>query len=53
MAYQVIVLNGSPKAGGCTATALDEIIRTLQEEGIETELIQIGNKEIRGCTACR
>ena len=53
MAYKVIILNGSPKANGCTATALDEMIRTLQEEGIETELIQIGNKEIRGCTACR
>ena len=52
MSYKVIVLNGSPKANGCTAEALNEIIHTLQGEGIETELIQIGNKEIRGCTAC-
>ena len=49
---KVIVLNGSPRADQCTATALDEVIRTLNEEGIETELIHIGNKDIRGCTGC-
>ena len=49
---RVIVINGSPRADQCTATALDEVIKTLNEEGIETELIHIGNKSIRGCTAC-
>ena len=49
---KVILLNGSPKAHGCTATALDEMIRTFAEEGIETELIHVGNKAIRGCAAC-
>lgn len=49
---KVLLLNGSPKANGCTATALDELIKTFHEEGIETELIQIGNKVIRGCIAC-
>ncbi len=49
---KVLLLNGSPKAAGCTATALDEMIRVFAEEGIETELIQIGNKDIRGCVSC-
>ena len=51
-AYKVLLLNGSPKANGCTATALEEIIRILHEEGIETELIQVGKENIRGCIAC-
>ena len=42
MAYKVLVINGSPKANGCTATALDEVIRTLNQEGIETTLLQKG-----------
>ncbi|MBQ3380242.1 MAG: NAD(P)H-dependent oxidoreductase, partial [Oscillospiraceae bacterium] len=41
---KVLLLNGSPRAHGCTATALEEMIKTFEEEGIETELIQIGNK---------
>ncbi|MBQ6734428.1 MAG: flavodoxin family protein [Lachnospiraceae bacterium] len=49
---KVLVLNGSPHANGCTATALDEVIRILQEDGIETELIQVGHLDIRGCIAC-
>ena len=49
---KVLVLNGSPHVSGCTATALDELIRTLNAEGIETELIQVGSKNIRGCIAC-
>ena len=49
---KVLLLNGSPKANGCTATALKEMIRTFEQEGVETELIQVGNKEIRGCISC-
>jgi multimeric flavodoxin WrbA len=49
---KVILLNGSPKANGCTATALAEMIKTFKEEGIETELIHIGNKPVRGCVSC-
>ena len=49
---KVLVLNGSPRASGCTATALNEIIVTLEREGIETELIQVGKKNTRGCIAC-
>lgn len=49
---KVILLNGSPKANGCTATALNEMIKIFEQEGVETEVIQIGNKDIRGCVAC-
>jgi multimeric flavodoxin WrbA len=49
---KVILLNGSPRADGCTATALDEMVRIFNEEGIETEVIQVGSKSIRGCIAC-
>lgn len=49
---KVILLNGSPHPHGCTATALEEMIKVFTEEGIETELIQVGNKVIRGCIAC-
>lgn len=49
---KVLILNGSPRANGCTARALEELEKTLNEEGIETESILIGNKDIRGCIAC-
>ena len=49
---KVLLLNGSPHIHGCTATALDEMIKVFTEEGIETELIQVGNKNIRGCVSC-
>ena len=49
---KVLLLNGSPKADGCTATALDEMVKIFKEEGIETEVIHVGNKDIRGCVSC-
>ena len=49
---KVLLLNGSPHANGCTATALDEMITVFNTEGVETELIQVGNKDIRGCVGC-
>lgn len=49
---KVLLLNGSPHPNGCTARALEEIIKTLEKEGIETELIQVGSKAIRGCIGC-
>ena len=49
---KVLLLNGSPHPHGCTATALEEMIRIFEEEGIETELIQVGIKAIRGCISC-
>ena len=49
---KVLLLNGSPHIHGCTATALDEMIKVFEAEGIETELIQVGSKGTRGCIAC-
>ena len=49
---RVLLLNGSPHAQGCTAAALEEMIDVFRQEGIETELIQVGSKNIRGCIAC-
>ena len=49
---KVLLINGSPNAKGCTAEALNEMIKIFHEESIETELIHVGNKAIRGCVAC-
>ncbi len=49
---KVVLLNGSCRANGCTFTALKEAERVLEEEGIECELVQIGNLPIRDCMAC-
>ena len=49
---KVILINGSPRADQCTATALEEMMKVFAEEGVETELIHVGNKDIRGCIAC-
>ena len=50
---KVLILNGSPDIKGCTARALKEVSDTLNKEGIETETILVGNKDIRGCIGCR
>ena len=49
---KVLVINGSPRAKGCTARALEEVIKVLHAEGVETELMQIGAQDIRGCLSC-
>ena len=49
---KVLMINGSPRPRGCTHTALQIAAEVLQKEGIETEEIQVGNKDIRGCIAC-
>lgn len=49
---KVLLINGSPKANGNTALALKEMADIFAQEGIETELIHAGNKDIRGCIAC-
>ena len=49
---KVLLLNGSPHAKGCTAAALDEMVKIFSEEGIETETVQIGSKAVRGCIGC-
>ena len=49
---KVLLLNGSPHANGCTARALEEMVNVFSQEGVETELIQVGNQDIRGCVSC-
>ncbi len=49
---KVLLINGSPKANGNTALALQEMAEVFAAEGVETEIIHIGNKAIRGCIAC-
>ena len=48
---KVLLINGSPHAKGNTAVALEEMVKVFQEEGIETDILHIGNKAIRGCIA--
>ncbi len=50
---KVLLINGSPNLKGCTFTALEEVAKTLNQEGVETEIIHVGNKDIRGCIGCR
>ena len=49
---KVLIINGSPRVGGNTSIAVDEMVKTFEKEGIETEVVQIGNQDIRGCIAC-
>ena len=49
---KVLLINGSPRKTGNTFLALSEAARTLEKHGIETEIVQIGTKPVRGCIAC-
>ncbi|MCQ2427717.1 MAG: flavodoxin family protein [Clostridia bacterium] len=49
---KVLLINGSPKANGNTAVALNEMVKVFESEGIETVVMHVGNKAIRGCVAC-
>ena len=49
---KVLMINGSPHAKGNTAIALEEMRKVFEAEGVETELLHIGNKDIRSCIAC-
>lgn len=49
---KVLLLNGSPRANGNTALALAEMEKVFAQEGIETEVVQVGNKAVRGCISC-
>jgi multimeric flavodoxin WrbA len=50
---KVLLVNGSPHPHGCTYTALEEVANTLNSEGVETEIFQVGIKPIAGCIACK
>lgn len=49
---KVLLVNGSPRAAGCTNTALEEVAKTLGEAGIETEIFWLGAKPVQDCIAC-
>lgn len=49
---KVLVINGSPHLHGCTDRALREVEKTLNDCGVETVRVEVGNKNIRGCIGC-
>ena len=49
---KVLILNGSPHSDGNTSIAVSELVKVFEAEGIETEVLLVGNKDIRGCIAC-
>ena len=49
---KVLLFNGSPRTNGCTFTALSEIASVLNVQGVETEILQIGNKPVQDCIGC-
>ncbi len=49
---KVLMINGSPRVGGNTSIALNEMVKVFDAEGVESEVVQVGNKAIRGCIAC-
>ena len=50
---KVLMVNGSPRKNGCTSVALNEIEKVLNSQDIDTEILNIGSKNIRGCIACQ
>ena len=48
----VLMINGSPNTNGNTAIALNEMKKIFDEESVETEIVTVGNQDIRGCTGC-
>lgn len=49
---KVLMINGSPRVNGNTSVALNEMKKVFDAEGIEAEIVQIGNQAVRGCIAC-
>ena len=49
---KVLIINGSPRVGGNTSVALREMETVFNEQGLETEIVQIGAEPVRGCIAC-
>ena len=49
---KVLLINGSARRNGNTFLALSEAAKTIEKQGIETEIVQIGAKAVRGCIAC-
>ena len=49
---KVLIINGSPRVGGNTSIAVNEMVKVFEAEGVDAEVIQIGNQDVRGCIAC-
>ena len=49
---KVLLINGSPHAKGNTAIALNEMVKIFEAEGVESKIVQVGNKVVRGCISC-
>ena len=49
---KVLIVNASPRRNGNTTIALDEMVNVFEKEGVEVEVLNIGNQDIRGCIAC-
>lgn len=50
--YKALLINGSPNGKGCTFTALSIVAEELEKNGVETEIVHVGNKNCRGCIGC-
>ena len=48
----VLIINGSPRMNGNTTIAVNEMVKVFEAEGVNAEVVQIGNKDVRGCIAC-
>lgn len=49
---KVVAINGSPRRNGNTSLLIQEMFKIVENEGIECEFVQLGNKPVHGCTAC-
>ena len=49
---KVLIINGSPRMNGNTTIAVNEMVKVFKKEGVDAEVVQIGNKDVRGCIAC-
>ena len=49
---KVLLINGSPHAHGCTQTALEVVAGELERNGVETEILHVGHKDLHGCIGC-
>lgn len=49
---KVLMINGSPRVNGNTAIALDEMKNIFEAEGVDVEIVQVGQLPVRGCVAC-
>ena len=52
MSIKVLLLNGSTRKDGCTYLALSEAAKALNEQGVETEIVQMGGGSVRDCIGC-